>query len=64
MTFYYNFTSDPNIGIPVKVKWPEYDPENRRYLSVQEPCSNGRSFGYENNKFWSKVVNPMRVAPD
>ena len=62
LSFFVLF-SDPNIGAPVKVKWPEYDPENREYLSVQEPCSQGRDFGEENYAFWRDVVEPMRVVP-
>jgi len=63
LNFLFTLLSDPNVGMPVTANWPEYDPENREYLLVKEPCSNGKNYGEENYKFWNEVMEPMRVVP-
>ena len=57
------FFSDPNVGAPVNVKWPEYNFEDREHLTASQPCSVGKNFGIKSEQFWTKVVEPMQVAP-
>ncbi|XP_060064189.1 carboxylesterase 1C-like [Ylistrum balloti] len=58
MSYWSNFArnGNPNNGLPVKVQWPEYDVQGRRYISLNATISVEEALYKDRVTFWAPVM--------
>ncbi|XP_033748536.1 acetylcholinesterase-like [Pecten maximus] len=58
MSYWSNFarTGNPNKGLAVKMQWPEYNVQDRRYISLNATISTEEAMYKDRVGFWASVL--------